>query len=295
MQTYKDLLTYGLNYVEDEITQGVELNYFLFPILPYKAKGDIETFFQLPEGSFSINAGTIAVVDDVFLTVQLFFEDIQSELGIDSISPFLENLENRQKLKISFYNDRSTEMEFLKVNRDIFISPWGTIEVRENYLIKNLGVISVNTLNLKLPLVAKNIYVFDSLGEIIGTTITKNAIYKNLGIQLTNNRITLTPNSTFEFDVQYYLPFEKYISLNWFEESIKLDIFTTDFDYLGRDQTTRIIIEGCQEVYDISIQPEAIDNTHNGVVLVFKNDYVSPLESNIVQFTFTINIFESLN
>ena len=94
--------------------------------------------------------------------------------------------------------------------------------------------------------------------------------------------------------MQYYLPFEKYISLNWFEESIKLDIFTTDFDYLGRDQTTRIIIEGCQEVYDISIQPEAIDNTHNGVVLVFKNDYVSPLESNIVQFTFTINIFEIL-
>ncbi|MFX1394295.1 MAG: hypothetical protein ACFFAH_12075, partial [Promethearchaeota archaeon] len=98
--------------------------------------------------------------------------------------------------------------------------------------------------------------------------------------------------SKFRFNIQYFLPFEKYISLNWFQESVKIDALTSIYEYLGKDQTIKIIIEGCLSLDSVSEPPDAIEHTANSLILIYTSDYVSPLERKEIQFTFTVNYFD---
>lgn len=113
-------------------------------------------------------------------------------------------------------------------------------------------------------------------------------------IDLARNRAILTPNSKFRFIVEYNLPFEKYSSFNWLEESIQIDIFTSINDYLGKNQIIKIIIEGCNNIEHVTTTPNAIEESNGAKILVYKFTNVSPFDRKILQFVYTIDLFDLL-
>ena len=287
LQTYKNLLAYSLF----GTTQRMNFTGNIYPALPYKAKGNILATFKIPETAS-------------FVIPESSENSITYELGdyasVDNLEPFLANLGVKQNVTISFSESSQTRMEIIELNRELFISPWGVIKVKDDILIQNKGLQDISTLSLLIPGLAKNLLVSDDLGEILGTTVSEIENnytvldYKDLSIDLSENRITITPNSKFKFIVQYYLPFEKYYSINWFQESIKINILTTTYEYLGKEQTIKVIIDGCYKLDYLSESPDAIENSQSAVILIYKSDYVSSLDKRIVLFTFTIDLFDFL-
>ncbi len=267
----------------------------VYPILPYKLEGNIAAYFSVPIDSSDLYGGWGTQLGGVN-TLFYDFEEIRLQIGADFITPFMENLDDKMLVEISFVNNEKTKTEMKEINRDIFISPWGIIRVNEKFSIENLGEINFNTVSLKIPQHASNLNIFDDLGEILGVVIENSGdlTYKRVTINLLQNRIRLKPNSTFNFNVEYNLPFENYVSLNWFQQSIQIDLLTTTYDYMGRDQTINVIIDGCYNVDSISEYPEAIKKSQGTTVLVYKSDFISPFESMVIQFTFTIDLFDLL-
>ncbi|HEY0088853.1 MAG TPA: hypothetical protein VGB37_08415, partial [Candidatus Lokiarchaeia archaeon] len=264
----------------------------VFPILPYKAEGVIKASYEIPDSSSLLSSPTWSTPDPSGKTI--IYE-------VSEVDPFLENLiEEQKEIMNIFYSDNTiTKLEAEEVNREIYVNPFGIIKVIEEYSIRNKGLISIDVLEFKIPGPAKAVYVFDDLGEILGTEIDPvekyyNLTYKDLTIDLSVNRVRINPDTRFRFNIQYFLPYEKYLSINWFQESIKMDILTSVYDYLGKDQTIKIQIEGCYSLDSISEPPNSIENSQNLIILVYESDYVSPLETKEVQFTFTINYFDLL-
>ena len=295
-QTYENFLIYELRFSAGAYYQYVHFRSIVFPTLPYKSEGAISASYYLPKDADLQEQSDWARINPILGIVSYHFEDISSEIGADSITPFLENLDDKKEINITYTETEHTKLEVDEINREIFISPWGIIKVKEDITIENLGVQAHPFILLKVPRVAKSVYVSDDLGEILGTSIDtiRNSKYKELNINLLENRVILTPNSTFKFELEYNLPFEKYVSLNWFQESIKIDILTTLFDYLGRKQTIKIVIDGCYNIDFITDPPESIESSHGTKVIVYKFNNISPLERNLIQLTFTIDLFDML-
>ncbi|MFX0080235.1 MAG: hypothetical protein ACFE94_00625 [Candidatus Hodarchaeota archaeon] len=284
---YNNIIIYTL--LED---QKVEFLSTVYPVLPYKQQGDIIAYYRASEDAESIEGEWGKPIGGVN-TLLYTFEDLRNILGITYITPFLENLDDKMVIQISITNKEKTKAEMKEIKRDIYISPWGIIKVREKFSIENLGEISFYTVSLKIPQHASNLYISDDLGELLTEVneIPGTSKYKEL---IVKNRFNIYPNSIFNFKVEYNLPFENYVSLNWFQESIQIDLLTTIYDYLGRDQTINVIIDGCYNVDSISQYPDAIKKNQGTTVLVFKSDFISPSESMVIQFTFTIDVFDLL-
>jgi hypothetical protein len=287
VQTYKDMLIYEKTVGSP---QQITFNGYVFPILPYYSKGTIKATYEIPPKSTVISYTEGGVEDPT--------EDIIT-YRVNSLDPFLENLVQNPKaiIDIKISNSDLTKTEIDELTREIYISPWGIIKVKEEYLIKNKGAIEIDELQFEIPGPAKEVSVFDDLGEILGVEIDPETNYthlkyKDLSIDLSENRVTIDPNSKFRFNIQYFLPFEKYFTLNWFQESIKIDVLTSRTEFLGRDHTFKLIIEGCFTLDYVSEPPDAIEHSKNAIILVYEAEYVSPLESRIIQFTFTINFFD---
>lgn len=286
LQTYKNLLNYNIS----GTTQFINFTGNIYPTLPYKARGNIAATFNIPDTSSFV----VPVSSEKSVTIKL--SDISS---VDHLEPFLANLGVNQNFTISFSDSSVTKMEILELTRELFISPWSIIRVKEDISIQNKGLEDISELSLSIPGLAKNLLVSDDLGEVLGTTVEAEKNYtvsdfKKLTIDLSQNRITIIPNSKYKFTIQYYLPFEKYYSINWLQESIKINILTSTYEYLGNAQTIKIIIDGCYKIDFNSEPPDAIESSQSTVIMVYKSDYVSPLEKRIVQFTFTIDLFNIL-
>ena len=88
-------------------------------------------------------------------------------------------------------------MEVKETNREIFISPWGIIRVNEELTIENLGLIATSSIKLNIPHNAKEIYVSDDIGEILGVAISPSgsSSSKQVSIDLSVNRVRMLPNS----------------------------------------------------------------------------------------------------
>lgn len=289
-QIFKDVINF-----EVFQEQVVLFKVIVFPILPYKMEGEIISNYKFSESAEGVEGGW-GFVNPTLLRIEYDFESIKDEFDDDFISPFLENLGNRKFSNIYYVETDNTKTEIMKINREIRISPWGTIKVKEEFSIKNLGNINFYSIFLKVPKQAINLHVFDDLGEILGviTEELEDSQYKQMTIQLLVNRIIMTPNTTFTFTVEYYLPFENYVSLNWMQQSVQIDLFNTVFEYLGNDQTITIIIEGCYSINSITEYPYSIKRSQGATILEYNTDYVSPGESKIIQFTFTIDLFDML-
>jgi len=282
-----------------EEAQIIFYNGVVFPILPYKLEGDIKAFYFFPEfetgdedssddwGAFNPAANARSYE----------FKNLKDLIGDDFIEPLLANLNDEYKnINIYLKHGESNKLEIEQINREIFISPWGIIRVRENVILKNLGLQVSNNIFFNIPQSADGLYMSDDLGKILGVSVSSvpETNTKRVLIDLSVNRVRMLPNSSFRFNLEYYLPFENYSSMNWFQESIKIDAIITTYDYLGKEQTIKIIIDGCLKIDDITEPPDAVTKSQGEIIIVYFSDYISPGENKIMQFTFTIDIFNLL-
>ncbi len=291
--TYKNIISYTL--LEND--QHVVFYPIVYPLVPYNIEGEASAHFNFPiQVDVSTVDGGWGFVNPTLYRISYDFDSIKDELEVDFISPFLENLGEKKEALIHFIDNDNSKLEMEEVNREIFISPWGIIKVQEKCSLVNLGYKAINIFTLRIPKTATNLRVFDDLGEIQGTKIDDQGgnNYKTVTIVLYLNRVSLTPNTNFEFTVEYNLPFENHVSLNWFEQSIQIDLLTTNYDFLGKNQNINVIIEACSSINSITESPTAIIMSKGATTLSFQSETVCPLERKIVQFTFTINVFDIL-
>ncbi|MFX1428124.1 MAG: hypothetical protein ACFFBE_16845, partial [Promethearchaeota archaeon] len=251
------------------------INYtgYVFPTLPYRSLRSMLSIFNVPLRAEGMEGGWgFEQTDLFFIKYDLFY--IKDSVEGAYVEPFLKNLNKYKIVRVSFFKDDVALMEFEEINREIFISPWGIIKVSEEYIIKNYGIASTQYLYLNIPKSARDVYLSDDIGEILGLRLLNKGKNKELRINLLQNRVRLLPNSSFRFKIKYYLPFEKYFSLNWFQESIEIDLFITSFEYFGKRLNIKLIIDGCYSLDRITLAPEAVKKTHGTMTLIFTSDSI---------------------
>ncbi|TET00231.1 MAG: hypothetical protein E3J90_04190 [Promethearchaeota archaeon] len=294
LHSYTNLISYELSFIGDEVTQIFKGP--LFPLLPYKSEGTIRSNYLLPEGStldFHTQIGGMGTPDGG----RNVLYDLEYDDKINYLEPFLLNLDENIEITISVKNTFISKLEIEKIDKDIYISPWGIIKNVEEITIKNVGISMVVLLSMKIPIDAMNVKVYDDLGEILGVSLIDSiddVSTKTVSILLYQNRVPLTPTSKFKFFLEYYLPPENYMSYNWLQQSISINLLTTKYEYLIYEQTINVIIEGCGNVDYMSSLPEALHNSGNSLVLVYSTENVSPLVKKDVLLTFTVDLFEIL-
>ena len=256
----------------------------IYPLLPYRSEGDITATFTVPDSATARDS----------LTSNLWGTVLQNKVSFDLneqatyLEPFSVNLGEYMNTSMYFIDNIHTKLEINDIKREIFISPWGIIKVSEQFEIENFGFASIPSIPLTLPTYATGISLSDDLGEIIGTTVAGNV----LTIDLTTNRAVLQPSTKIRFSLSYNLPFENYVSVNWFQESFQLDIITTTSDFLTKDQTITLSIDGCFSMDSNTAAPDAVHKTQGVIKIIYELDYISPLEAKLIQFTFTIHVFD---
>ena len=294
--SYINLISYVTTFIDDEFTQLLIFEGPLFPLLPYKSEGNIKSNYILPQGStleYNKRIGGMGnLVGDNNLLYDLdFYEEI------DYLEPFLLNLGEDNETGIAVKNMFTSKLEIEKIDKDIYISPWGIIKNVEEITIENVGTEEILFIYLKIPSNAMNVKVYDDLGEVLGVALIElidDVSTKTVSIPLYQNRVSLAPASKFKFFLEYYLPPEGYISFNWLQQSISINLLTTKYEYLIYEQTTNVIIEGCGIVDYMSSLPEALSSSGNSKVLVYSIENVSPLVEKNILLTFTIDLFEIL-
>ncbi|MFX0023802.1 MAG: hypothetical protein ACFE9S_15860 [Candidatus Hermodarchaeota archaeon] len=270
----------------------------IYPILPYNIEGEIVAYYFFPEFA----SGDEDITEDwgnynPSLNAREYkLERLDELVGVDYVEPFLANIEEYVDLNLWFKHESSNKLEIQANQREIFVSPWGVVRVRENLQIKNLGLQSSIYIILYIPASAHGLGVSDKLGKILG--VTSNEIpgtnQRRVTIDLSANRVSMLPNTSFNFDLEYYLPIENHLSSNWFQESVEIDLITTSYDYLGKELTITVIIDGCYKIDYITESPEAIKNSQGMVSIKYTSDYIAPGVNKVIQFTFTIDLFNLL-
>lgn len=287
--TLKDQISYLFTGVEQQIIFAGNI----FPYIPYKAEGDIKSSFRLADSATELSHDQVSGMGISLGDVILY--DLAQSVDLEHLDPFLVNLGSDKEISISFEDLFTTKMELEQINREIAISPWGIIKIKEDHVIKNVGVINIYSIPFQVPNDAINIRVSDSLGELLGTTI-ENAENnkKEITINLMYNRAVLNPDSKLRYTIEYNLPFDKHFSMNWFQESMKLNLITTFHEFFVRNQIIKVIIEGCGTIDYISSPPDGIDQVIGSKIILYTSEDISPIEDKIILFTFTLNYFDLL-
>jgi len=288
-QTYNNLL----HFEKSGTDQNINFTSFIYPTLPYKARGEnIKTIIRAPDTSTVNYFERIDTIGGE-ISPGLLLYDLSSSILIDHLDPFLANLaEESREITITYQNNFYTKLELEKIYRDINILPWGIIKIREEAIIQNTGVIAISSFTFDIPLASKNVRVFDSIGDLSAEVAESDSNTKTFEIYLPRNRVSISPLSKFEFIIEYNLPFEEYISMNWFQESFQIDLMITRYPFIAINQDINIIIEGCGNLEYISSLPDSIIDSGGSKILIYNSNYVSPLESNLVQITFGIDLFD---
>ncbi|MEJ2252563.1 MAG: hypothetical protein P8Y97_23245, partial [Candidatus Lokiarchaeota archaeon] len=282
---YKDLL---------EFTPSSDTSYVtyignVFPNLPYYMKGIINTraypvyFDSIEAYDWGEKAG-----NDILYSFNKIQED---NTNITEIAPFATNIEDYQSVTIGIKVTGTTWLEFQDISRNVIISPWGTIKVKTHYIIKNKGVLTMNQFSLNLPTSAEGIHVYDYLGNITGTSVGAD---NKLTINLRNNRPVLSPGGVYSFNVEYHLPFEKYVTYNWFQQTIKLNPLFSNFEFLGNNQTINIFIESGSKIDFMTETPDSITNANGQLQLSYHTEYVTQFNKQNILITYNINLFSFL-
>ena len=288
IKTFKNLLDYS----HQNLEQIINFTGLLFPILPYRAEGDIKSTIRLSSGATTLS------YDQPFgmgnpLTNEILLYDLSGSLELNHLDPFLENMGEEKIISVIIEDNTKTSMQIEDVKREINISPWGIIKVREDYIVHNIGEIDVFSFSFKIPKDAINLIIFDDIGELLGTSIDDaSENYNKIFINLLNNRAAIKPNSKLSYSIQYNIPFENHFSINWFDESIKIDLISTKYEFLIIEQEIQVNIEGCGDINYVSTPPDAIKHMSGSMVLIYQSEQVSPLEKKEALVTFTINLFD---
>ena len=296
IQSYGFQLNYGLYLQGQNVMQRIYFQELVFPIVPYKID-DFIAVYNLPDTCTPVSADWGEILDK-----QVTFAEGDNDISsFTFLTPFLENLKSaaREKPEVDFDDTSVTRLEILELTRSIFISPWGIIKVTENVQIQNTGGEAASTLKFKIPGPARDIQVFDYLGAILGSTTDPEVNYthleyKDLNIDLSQNRVNILPESKFAFSIEYFLPWENYNTNNWLQSSIKINLLTSTSDYLRRSETINLVFDGCSSIESMTEEPISIDSETSAIVLTYTYNYVTPLQSNYIQITYNIDIFDLL-
>jgi hypothetical protein len=291
-QSYTDLVSYEFNELEEGLTQIITMVGLLFPILPYRCEGEVKSIYVIPPLTELHTRKQFEGMGQIVGENILY--DLAQSLAINHLDPFLENLNENNETFVSIKTLQSTGLEIENIIRKITISPWGIIKNSEEVIIENVGIVRVPFFSMNIPKDAKNVRIYDDLGELFGEIVNSDtdSSKKVLTIQLYQNRVYLTPESKFKFFLEYNLPHEQYISYNWLQQSISINLLTTNFDFLIHEQTSNIVIEGCGTIDYTSSPPEAILKTVGTRVLVYSSENTSPFEKRPILFTYTVDIFD---
>ena len=291
-QSYTNLVSYQIVELEEGLNQLIHFVGLLFPILPYRCEGDVKSLYVIPlQAQLHTHKQFEGMGRDVGDSV---LYDLEHSYEFTHLDPFLTNLNENNETYVTLKTLQLTGLEIEEINREIFISPWGIIKITEEVTIENVGIIEAAVFSLSIPGNAKNVKIYDELGELFGEIETSEIDHskKLLTVQLYQNRASLTPLSKFKFFIEYNLPHEEYVSHNWFQQSISINLLTTNYDFLIYKQTTKVVIEGCGSIDYTSSSPEAIYKAGGTRVLVYSSENVSSFEKKTVLFTYTVDIFD---
>ncbi|MBN1802903.1 MAG: hypothetical protein JW891_15445 [Candidatus Lokiarchaeota archaeon] len=289
VHSYRDLIEYVDLGKTDE--QHLIFSGNVFPLLPYRALGEIKSWYYTPT-QVEPDDSTWRLMDNVYNFTFFSYENylIANDLPSQYLEPFMKNMGAEMNSSIKFYEMALSKLEISDMNREILISPWGMIKVTERFQLQNNGFITIDKIPLHIPKTAYEISLTDYLGEISKTNNGDGKIVINL-ISF-GNRPKLTAGSSMSLIMSYYLPFEQYSSINWFQESIELNMLTSTFDFLVKGQTVNIRIDGCQKMDYCTITPDKVQKSQGAIINSYYSDFVSPFESKEILITFTINVLD---
>ncbi len=297
LHSYKDIIKFELVGTN---TQHMNLNTYLFPLLPYQAEGTIVTYIDIiPATAEILNVEDwMNQINVVVGQSGIDWYDLKIECPRDYLAAFSENIGSNKTISISIKYSGSTKLEVSNLDRTITISPWGIITVRENYYISNLGPISIGKFRLSIPYVAVNEKVFDFFGAFEELTFahdTNIPSLKTAQIGLANSRSKIEPNSTYTFSVEYQMSLHNYITENLIQQSIRMSLCTSYFEYLGKDINIKVIIESSFNLKGYSIIPDDISSSTGKTTLTYHADYITPydyrFDDKTVTLTYTVNSF----
>jgi len=277
--------------------QQVDYSMNPFPLLPYKTEKEVRAIFRMPEASEVIEFDQVADIG-VQIVDNILSYDLSESFELDYLNPFLENLQEEEKeIMITYKYAEMTEMQVEYVQREIFLSAWGIIRIREDILIKNIGVLPISSLTVNIPKSSKNLYVYDDIGELDASDLRENQFYpqySSFSINLAGIRAIIIPNSKYQFSIEYKLPFEEFTSVNWIEQSVKIDLFTTLHEFYVMEESINFVIEGCNSITSLSLNPNSISQSRGSTTISYFSENVSPIETLMVQINFTVDLFDLL-
>ncbi|TFF87322.1 MAG: hypothetical protein EU550_03460, partial [Promethearchaeota archaeon] len=278
-QIFKNLLEYTRSAQTSQITyEG-----YIFPLLPYTIEDCTARAIPIESIGLEYYDWGEPGTGEIILYA---FADIRFNLNETEIDPFMRNLGIYKDVRITYKSASATKIEVEKLVRDIRISPWGTMKFKESYQIKNKGVINLETISLTIPKQAANIYVYDYLGEILGISREE----RNLEINLQENRGVLTVNSEIKFNIEYSLPLENFLKVNWMQQSLSINIFTTSLSYLIKEQQTNVFIEGGNNIEYINQEPAQISVSNDALKISYNFEDVTSSDSNQLKITYNLDI-----
>ncbi|MFW9929920.1 MAG: hypothetical protein ACFFD1_11055, partial [Candidatus Thorarchaeota archaeon] len=274
--------------------QYINFSMNIFPLLPYKTEKNVTTIITLPQSSEVVEFEKVKDIG-VMITSVIYSYDLSESLELNFLQPFLQNIDEQERvITFSFKNSKFTKMQIDSITREIFISAWGIIRVKDEILIENNGLMPVPSFSLNVPKSMKNLQVYDDIGDLAISDLSQNEEnpeLKTFSINLGDTRATLAPGSKYQFNVEYELPFEEYTSSNWLEQSIKINLMTTTHEFYVMDENINLIIEGCNSIEFISKSPDEIRQSRESTIITYIPQDVSPIETFVVQLTFTVDLF----
>ena len=294
LQSFKDLLNYEYVTAAQSPYQEISYTGYVFPLFPYEIQSKIVTKVEPTKyaGYNDISSDGGNKTGDIieFTTPQ------------DNIDPFLSNVGDSKTISVSIkYSVSSgasstTKTEMSKLERTIEISPWGIITVRENYFLTNLGPVALNQFKISFPKVAVNQKVSDFFGEVSISRLAADPHLDSLQtgvISMGQDRGVIEPNSTYQFSLKYQISIHNYLTKNFIQQSIRMNLCTSYFQFVQRNVHTRVVIDGCFSVDGSSIQPNGISASTGKTTVSYSDDFITPahFEDQVVNLTYTVDSF----
>ena len=260
---YQERLVHFFHAYENQVDYKMELgeqviNFtgYLFPIFPYKSIGDVRALFVDPEDSVEVEFEKVGEMG--IDTGSGILYDIIRDSSIDFIDPYLANIAaDHKEITITFEDNEEdptgifTKMELKEIFREIIISAWGIIKVKEELLIQNDGVVDIEYFFLRVPEDGKSIKVYDELGQLSGVTIFEydaDGNYTLIANEYSDSEGSYKSSTTYENGNILRIEFEDSNNLSYYinytydengnlvkEEykSSKGDYYTTTYIYEG--------------------------------------------------------------
>ena len=268
----------------------VEFDHYLYTLSPYVT------------GTMEVSVGRLfdTFVDEYYPTYgteqeQNINADIPPRISYTTYnaSPFLD-----EWFFIKFHGSqiKLAETESAKIN--LIPNNYVDWRVISELRIKNLARAPISALNLIIPADAKNVKVYDDIGEILGLTepdessITGETKVVELDLQI--NRYSLLFGDAISFKIEYSLPSGSRIQAGDETNILFIDMFNLiRTDWPMNDLEIRIALPAATNIdyKKMNMLPDAIDNIEGTIYLIFERDFAGPLTSSTLVLTYQYSIF----